>query len=187
LDVAASGENLFEREGLSVRHPARFVLIGSGNPEEGELRPQLLDRFGLSVDVKTPQDVASWVDIVKRRDAYERDPESFNAQWEAEESKLRQRIQAGRKKLKDVVVADAVQESAAALCLALKTDGLRGQLTIIRAARALAAFENAKAVELSHIKRMALPSLRHRLRRNPMEETGSAVRIERAIQDVLGS
>jgi magnesium chelatase subunit I len=187
LDVAASGENLFEREGLSVRHPARFVLIGSGNPEEGELRPQLLDRFGLSVDVKTPQDVASWVDIVKRRDAYERDPEGFNAQWDAEESKLRQRIQAGRKKLRDVVVPDAVQENAAALCLALKTDGLRGQLTIIRAARALAAFENAKAVELSHIKRMALPSLRHRLRRNPMEETGSAARIERAIQDVLGA
>ena len=77
LDVAASGENLFEREGLSVRHPARFVLIGSGNPEEGELRPQLLDRFGLSVEVKTPQDVASWVDIVKRRDAYERAPEAF--------------------------------------------------------------------------------------------------------------
>jgi magnesium chelatase subunit I len=187
LDVAASGENLFEREGLSVRHPARFVLIGSGNPEEGELRPQLLDRFGLSVEVKTPQDVASWVDIVKRRDAFERDPENFYAQWEPEEKKLRQRIQAGRKLLRDVDVSDAVQERAAALCLALKTDGLRGQLTVIRAARALAAFEKQKTVSLSHIKRMALPALRHRLRRNPLEETGSAVRIERAIQDVLGS
>ncbi len=186
LDVAASGENLFEREGLSVRHPARFVLIGSGNPEEGELRPQLLDRFGLSVEVKTPQDVASWVDIVKRRDAYECDPQKFYAEWESEEKKLRQRIQAGRKLLRDVVVPDAVQESAAALCLALKTDGLRGQLTVIRAARALAAFEKQKTVGLSHIKRMALPALRHRLRRNPLEETGSAVRIERAIQDVLG-
>jgi magnesium chelatase subunit I len=186
LDVAASGENLFEREGLSVRHPARFVLIGSGNPEEGELRPQLLDRFGLSVEVKTPQDVASWVDIVKRRDAYERDPKKFYAEWEPEEKKLRQRIQAGRKLLRDVEVPDAVQESAAALCLALKTDGLRGQLTVIRAARALAAFEKQKTVGLSHIKRMALPALRHRLRRNPLEETGSAVRIERAIVDVLG-
>ena len=99
---------------------------------------------------------------------------------------LRQRIQAGRSKLKDVVVPDAIQESAAALCLALKTDGLRGQLTLIRAARALAAFEKQRTVTLSHIKRMALPSLRHRLRRNPLEETGSGVRIERAIQDVLG-
>lgn len=186
LDVAASGENLFEREGLSVRHPARFVLIGSGNPEEGELRPQLLDRFGLSVDVKTPQDVASWVDIVKRRDAYDRDPENFHAEWEDDEKKLRQRIQAGRVKLKDMVVPDAVQERTAELCLALKTDGLRGQLTVIRAARALAAFEKQKTVELSHIKRMAIPALRHRLRRNPLEETGSAVRIERAILEVLG-
>jgi magnesium chelatase subunit I len=186
LDVAASGENLFEREGLSVRHPARFVLIGSGNPEEGELRPQLLDRFGLSVEVKTPQDVASWVEIVKRRDAYERDSESFLAQWQDEEQKLRARIAAGRKKLKDVVVPDTVQTAAATLCIALKTDGLRGQLTIIRAARALAAFEKQKAVALSHIKRMALPSLRHRLRRNPLEETGSSARIERAIGDVLG-
>jgi magnesium chelatase subunit I len=186
LDVAASGENLFEREGLSVRHPARFVLIGSGNPEEGELRPQLLDRFGLSVDVKTPQDVASWVDIVKRRDAYEQDPTKFYAEWEADEKKLRARIQAARKVLREVVVPDAIQESAAALCLALKTDGLRGQLTVIRAARALAAFEKQKTVTIQHIKRMALPALRHRLRRNPLEETGSAVRIERAIQDVLG-
>lgn len=186
LDVAASGENLFKREGLSVRHPARFVLIGSGNPEEGELRPQLLDRFGLSVEVKTPQDVASWVEIVKRRDAYERDSESFLALWQNEEKTLRTRIEAGRKKLKDVVVPDAVQKAAATLSIALKTDGLRGQLTIIRAARALAAFEKQKAVTLSHIKRMALPSLRHRLRRNPLEETGSAARIERAIVDVLG-
>ncbi len=149
LDVAASGENLFEREGLSVRHPARFVLIGSGNPEEGELRPQLLDRFGLSVEVKTPQDVASWVEIVKRRDAYERDSEGFLAHWQDEEQKLPVRIEAGRRKLKEVVVPDSVQEAAATLCIALKTDGLRGQLTIIRAARALAAFKKQKTVTLT--------------------------------------
>jgi magnesium chelatase subunit I len=187
LDVAASGENLFEREGLSVRHPARFVLIGSGNPEEGELRPQLLDRFGLSVEVKTPQDVASWVEIVKRRDSYERDAEGFFEQWHAEELKLRQRIEAGRKKLRDTVVPDAIQEQTAALCMALKTDGLRGQLTLIRAARALAAYEKHKTVTLAHVRRMAMPSLRHRLRRNPLEETGSSARIERAITDVLGA
>lgn len=187
LDVAASGENLFEREGLSVRHPARFVLIGSGNPEEGELRPQLLDRFGLSVEVKTPQDVASWVEIVKRRDAYERGPEEFYALWQDEEKQLRARIVAGRAKLKDIEVSDSLQEAAARLCIALKTDGLRGQLTLIRAARALAAFEKQKTVAMSHIKRMALPSLRHRLRRNPLDETGSAARIERAISEVLGA
>lgn len=187
LDVAASGENLFEREGLSVRHPARFVLIGSGNPEEGELRPQLLDRFGLSVDVRTPQDVASWVEIVKRRDRYERDPETFVSEWDADEKRLRQRIQSARKLLINVNVPDTIQEQAAALCLALKTDGLRGQLTLVRAARALAALEREKSVGLSHIRRMAMPSLRHRLRRNPLEESGSAARIERAIQDVLGA
>lgn len=186
LDVAASGENLFEREGLSVRHPARFVLIGSGNPEEGELRPQLLDRFGLSVDVKTPMDVASWVEIVKRRDAYERDPEGFFESWIGDENKLRLRIEAGRKKLKGIETPHVIQERAATLCMSLKTDGLRGQLTLIRAARALAAFEKQNTVTLDHLRRMAVPSLRHRLRRNPLEESGSAVRIERAIADVMG-
>jgi magnesium chelatase subunit I len=185
LDVAASGENLFEREGLSVRHPAKFVLIGSGNPEEGELRPQLLDRFGLSVDVRTPQDVATWVEIVKRRDAYERDPDTFCEQWEPQEKALQSKIVSGRKRLLDVEVSDEIQEKAASLCLSLKTDGLRGQLTLIRASRALAAFERQKSVTVGHLKRMALPSLRHRLRRNPLEETGSAVRIERAIGEVL--
>jgi magnesium chelatase subunit I len=186
LDVAASGENLFEREGLSVRHPARFVLIGSGNPEEGELRPQLLDRFGLSIDVKTPQDVASWVEIVKRRDAYERDPFAFAAAWEKDEKTLRNRIQSARKSVMQIEVSDAMQEKAASLCLALKTDGLRGQLTLMRAARALAAFERQRRVTVDHLKRMASPSLRHRLRRNPLEETGSIARIERSIQEVLG-
>jgi magnesium chelatase subunit I len=187
LDVAASGENLFEREGLSVRHPAKFVLIGSGNPEEGELRPQLLDRFGLSVEVKTPQDVASWVEIVKRRDAYERDPQNFAADWHEQDRSLRSRIVSARKRLSDVAVSDALQEKAAALCLALKTDGLRGQLTLMRAARALAAFEKQKSATAQHFKQMAIPALRHRLRRNPLEDTGSAVRIERALAEIFGT
>ncbi len=89
IDVAASGENVVEREGLSVRHPARFVLVGSGNPEEGELRPQLLDRFGLSVEVRTPQDIPPASAIVRRRDAFERDPAAFTAEWQAEEAALR--------------------------------------------------------------------------------------------------
>jgi magnesium chelatase subunit I len=185
LDVAASGENVVEREGLSVRHPARFVLVGSGNPEEGELRPQLLDRFGLSVDVRTPQDVATWVEVVKRREAFDRDPDAFTAAWDEKDKALRRKILAARKRLEMVVVSDAMLEKAAALCLTLKTDGLRGQLTLMRVARALAAYEGAKALTLDHLRRMALPALRHRLRRNPLEETGSATRIELAVAEIL--
>lgn len=187
LDVAASGENVVEREGLSVRHPARLVLVGSGNPEEGELRPQLLDRFGLSVEVRTPTEVATWVEIVKRRDAFERDPEGFTALWAKDEDTTRRRIVKARKALNAVEVPDTILERAAALCINLKTDGLRGQLTLMRAARALAAFEGAKHVTDDHLKRMAAPSLRHRLRRNPLDETGSATRINRAVAEVLGA
>jgi len=107
IDVAASGENVVEREGLSVRHPARFVLVGSGNPEEGELRPQLLDRFGLSVEVKTPDGLAARVEVVRRRDAFERDPVVFIDQWRKEDERTRRRIVAGRTRLNDVVIPDA--------------------------------------------------------------------------------
>jgi magnesium chelatase subunit I len=185
LDVAASGENVFERDGLSLRHPARFVLIGSGNPEEGELRPQLLDRFGLSVEVTTPADPAQWVEIVKRRDAFERDPQTFTAQWSEAETKTSKRIATARKRVGDVAVSDAIHHRAASLCLALKTDGLRGQLTLIRAARALAAYEGRKAVKDDDLMRMAPAALRHRLRRNPLDETGSSARIGRAISEVF--
>jgi magnesium chelatase subunit I len=187
LDVAASGENVVEREGLSVRHPARIVLVGSGNPEEGELRPQLLDRFGLSVEVRTPTDVPTWVEIVKRRDAFERDPEGFTAQWAKEEEAIRRRIVKARKNLNSVEVPDEILARAAALCINLKTDGLRGQLTLMRAARALAAYEGVKRVSDDHLKPMAAPSLRHRLRRNPLDETGSSTRITRAVAEVLGA
>jgi magnesium chelatase subunit I len=186
LDVAASGENLVEREGLSIRHPARFVLVGSGNPEEGELRPQLLDRFGLSVDVRTPSDVSVWVEIVKRRLAFEADPEGFYKQWSEAEAGLRRKLVAGRKKLAAITVPDKVFERAAELCIHLKTDGIRGQLTLMRVARALAAFEGKATVSEDHLKRMAGPALRHRLRRNPLDETGSATRIDRAILDIFG-
>ena len=114
IDVAASGENVVEREGLSVQHPARFVLVGSGNPEEGELRPQLLDRFGLSVDVKTPQDLGSRIEVVKRRDAFERDPQAFIEQWKKEDNKIRRKIAAARERLEFTSVPDAVLERAAA-------------------------------------------------------------------------
>jgi magnesium chelatase subunit I len=186
LDVAASGENVVEREGLSVRHPARFVLVGSGNPEEGELRPQLLDRFGLSVEVRTPADLAVRIDVVRRRDAFERDPAAFVAKWAREEAELRRRIVAGRKRLDAVRVADDVLERAARLCIALGTDGLRGELTLVRAARALAGLESARAVSDAHLRRVAPAALRHRLRRNPLDDAGSTTRVERAVTETLG-
>src|SRR5271166_4384601 len=174
LDVAASGVNVVEREGLSVRHPARFVLIGSGNPEEGELRPQLLDRFGLAVDVKTPSDIPTRIEVVKRRDAFERDPDAFLKKWSGEERKLRKRIVAARARLASVVTPDGAIETATRLCLALGTDGLRGELTLIRAARALASLEGEGTVGDDHLRRMAPLALRHRLRRDPLDEAGSA-------------
>lgn len=187
IDVAASGENVVEREGLSVRHPAKFVLIGSGNPEEGELRPQLLDRFGLSVEVTTPDNVPTRVEVVKRRDAFERDAAAFIERWRPEEEKLRRRIVAARKILADVVVPDHIVERAAELCMKLGTDGLRGEMTMVRAARATAAFAGASAVKESHLVSVATMALRHRLRRDPLDEAGSSARVLRAIDEVFGA
>lgn len=186
LDVAASGENLVEREGISIRHPARFVLVGSGNPEEGELRPQLLDRFGLCVEVRTPTDIATRIEVIRRRDAYERDHAAFCAAWEKEQSKLRRRILAARAQLPSVEVPDAALERAAQLCLALGTDGLRGELTLIRAARALAALDDLPEVGTAELRRVAVPALRHRLRRNVLDEASGTTRVERALTEQFG-
>jgi len=186
LDVAASGENLVEREGLSLRHPARFVLVGSGNPEEGDLRPQLLDRFGLSVEVTTPTCLEDRVEVIRRRDAFDSDPEQFLRRWSGPEGKVRRRIQEAREHLEQVEVPDAALIRASDLCLRLGTDGLRGELTLIRAARSLAALEGASRVEDDHIHRMATSALRHRLRRDPLDDTGSTVRVERALAEVFG-
>lgn len=184
IDVAASGENVIEREGLSVRHPARFVLVGSGNPEEGELRPQLLDRFGLSVEVRTPTEIAQRVEVVRRRDAYERDPAAFSALWAKQDAKVRKQILQARERLPEVQVDDAVLYRASELCVAVNSDGLRGELTLMRAARALAALQAAPAVTPAHLRQIAVPALRHRLRRNPLDDTGSGERIERAVAEL---
>ncbi len=187
LDVAASGENVVERDGLSVRHPARFVLIGSGNPEEGELRPQLLDRFGLSVEVRTPTDLPSRIEVVRRRDDYERDRAAFVERWSAEDARVGRKIVAARKRLPGVKVPDSALERVSRLCMALGTDGLRGELTLMRAARALAAFDGDDEVGDSHLKRIAPSALRHRLRRNPLDDAGSTTRVERGIAELFGS
>ncbi len=187
IDVAASGENVVEREGLSVRHPARFVLIGSGNPEEGELRPQLLDRFGLSVEVKTPGTLEQRVEVVKRRDAFEQDPQAFTEHWKKEDDKVRKGIVAGRKRLAAVRIPDSARAFTAQLCMALGTDGLRGDLTLVRAARALAAWQGDTAVTQAHLERVAPPALRHRLRRNPLDDAGSSTRVERALAELAAA
>lgn len=185
IDVAASGENVIEREGLSVRHPARFVLVGSGNPEEGELRPQLLDRFGLAVEVRTPRELPTRVEVIRRRDAFERDPDAFCAQWEPEAAKLRRRLLRARRSVAEVAVGDAALVRAAELCLTLGTDGLRGELTLIRAARALAALEGRAAVGDAELRRVAAPALRHRLRRDPLDDADASQRVERAVAEVF--
>lgn len=186
IDVAASGENLVEREGLSVRHPARFVLIGSGNPEEGELRPQLLDRFGLSVEVKTPTDLPTRVSVVRRRDDFERDRAAFIEHWSKEEDRVRRRILKARERLPTVMVPDAALERAAQLCMNLGTDGLRGELTLIRAARVLASLDGDSSINDKHLRRVAPSSLRHRLRRDPLDDAGSSTRVERALAQLFG-
>jgi magnesium chelatase subunit I len=187
IDVAASGENLVEREGLSVRHPARFVLVGSGNPEEGELRPQLLDRFGLSVQVRTPQDLALRVSIIKRRDAFDKDPAAFKALWHKDNLKLQKRILKARDLLAEVEVSDDMLMLCARLCQQLGTDGLRAELTLLRATRAYAALQGHKAVKPEHLQSMAPLALRHRLRRNPLDDTDSGARVQRSLQEVLAA
>lgn len=184
LDVAASGENIVEREGLSIRHPARFVLIGSGNPEEGELRPQLLDRFGLSVEVRTPADIETRVTVIKRRTAFDADPAGFVAQWQGETDKIRQSIVDARIHLARVERKDDVIERAARICMALGTDGLRGEMTLMRAATALAALDGARVLTPEHLTAIAPSVLRHRLRRNPLDEAGSDARIARVLEDL---
>jgi magnesium chelatase subunit I len=185
LDVAQSGENLVEREGLSIRHAARFVLVGSGNPEEGELRPQLLDRFGLSVEVRSPQDVATRVEVMRRRDAYDTGFDAFMADWRKKDASLQKKILAARKKLPLLTTPDAVLQDCAALCIALGSDGLRGELTLLRAARALAALEGAASIGRNHLKAVAPMALSHRLRRDPLDEAGSGTRVARIVAEVL--
>jgi magnesium chelatase subunit I len=186
LDVAQSGENVVEREGLSIRHPARFVLVGSGNPEEGELRPQLLDRFGLSVEVASPRDIPSRVEVIRRRDAYDSDHDAFMKRWRAQDTKLRKRILAARDGLRALDTPEATLIDCAELCVALGSDGLRGELTLLRAARALAAFHGDTSVTRSHLRRIAASALRHRLRRDPLDEAGSTTRVARTVDELFG-
>jgi magnesium chelatase subunit I len=185
LDAAASGCNIVEREGISVRHPARFVMVGSGNPEEGELRPQLLDRFGLHAEIKTITDVEQRVEIVERRERFENDHRSFHLDWAPEQDKLRKRLARSRRSLRSVKMARPLLLVAARLCGALGIDGHRGELTIARAARALSAYAGRGSVVEDDVRAVAVMALRHRLRKDPLGNIGSGDRVEQALNDVL--
>ncbi|MBO3761766.1 magnesium chelatase ATPase subunit I [Ciceribacter sp. L1K22] len=181
LDAAASGVNVVEREGLSVRHSARFVLVGSGNPEEGDLRPQLLDRFGLAVDVRTINDLSMRIEVIRRRDAYETDPAAFAAEWGKREAAIRNRVVAARKMLRQVEIPEAVLSRMSQLCMRLGIDGMRGELTLMRAGRAAAALDGRSAITWADVEAIAPMVLCHRLRRDPLDDAGSTPRIERAL------
>ena len=177
LDSAASGWNTVEREGVSVRHPARFVLIGSGNPEEGELRPQLLDRFGMSVEVRTVRDPELRVQVVDQRTAFDTDPDQFSAAVEAGQQALQQRVVEAQQRLDQVQIDDDLRLRISAVCGELDVDGLRGDIVTNRAARALAAFEGRTEVTEEDVARVASCCLRHRLRKDPLEQIDSGDRL----------
>ena len=184
LDVAASGRNIVEREGISFSHPARFVLVGSGNPEEGELRPQLLDRFGLHARITTITAIDERIEIVVRRDRFERNPAAFRAEMEPEQARLRQRIAGAKQLLPAVIIERETLSLIGELCVRLSVDGHRGELTIMYAAKALAAFEGRQRAAAADVARVAAMALRHRMRKDAFGEIDAGVRIEQVLRTV---
>ncbi|WP_328839953.1 putative cobaltochelatase [Streptomyces europaeiscabiei] len=172
LDAAAMGASYVEREGVSVRHAARFLLVGTMNPEEGELRPQLLDRFGLTVEVAASREPDQRVEVVRRRLAYDDDPAAFVARWADEESDVRQRVVAARELLPSVVLGDGVLRQIAATCAAFEVDGMRADIVMARTATALAAWAGRTEVLADDVRQAALLALPHRRRRNPFDAPG---------------
>ncbi|MFJ3906734.1 putative cobaltochelatase [Streptomyces sp. NPDC090025] len=172
LDAAAMGSSYVEREGVSVRHAARFLLVGTMNPEEGELRPQLLDRFGLTVEVAASRVPEQRVEVVRRRLAFEDDPAGFAARWADEERALRERVVAARELLPKVTLGDAVLLQIAATCAAFEVDGMRADIVMARTATALAAWAGRTEVTSDDVRQAALLALPHRRRRNPFDAPG---------------
>ncbi|GAA1307628.1 putative cobaltochelatase [Streptomyces sanglieri] len=172
LDAAAMGASYVEREGVSVRHAARFLLVGTMNPEEGELRPQLLDRFGLTVEVAASRETDQRVEVVRRRLAYDDDPAGFAAGWAGEEDALRARIVAARALLPEVRLGDSALRQIAATCAAFEVDGMRADIVMARTATALAAWAGRTDVLAEDVRQAALLALPHRRRRNPFDAPG---------------
>ncbi|KUM76404.1 putative cobaltochelatase [Streptomyces griseorubiginosus] len=172
LDAAAMGASYVEREGVSVRHASKFLLVGTMNPEEGELRPQLLDRFGLTVEVAASREPDQRVEVVRRRLAYDDDPAGFAARWAAEESAIRQRVVAARELLPSVRLGDGALRQIAATCAAFEVDGMRADIVMARTATALAAWAGRTDVLAEDVRQAALLALPHRRRRNPFDAPG---------------
>jgi magnesium chelatase subunit D len=183
LDAAALGTSYVERDGVSVQHAARFLLVGTMNPEEGELRPQLLDRFGLTVEAIAPRDPATRAEVVRRRMAFDADPAAFAARFAGDEADIAASIVAARARLASIVVDDALLEMIAAVCASFGVDGLRADIVITRAAAAHAAWRGAAAVTREDIRAAARLALPHRRRRNPFDAPGLD---EQQLDDALG-
>lgn len=170
LDSAAMGINYVEREGVSFSHPAKFILVGTMNPEEGEMRPQLLDRFGISVDVRGEADFKVRSEIISRRLEFDLDPEAYVERYREESEQLRQRIQIAKERLPSIDILRQLIETAAKISITFGLDGHRADITLIRAARANAALEGRSEVSKEDIKEIAALVLSHRLKRRPFEE-----------------
>ena len=187
LDSAASGWNTVEREGISIKHPAKFILIGSGNPEEGELRPQLLDRFGMHAEIKTISDPNLRVRIVEERISFDQAPQVWLDRYKNEQLEIQARIVNAQKSLSKVTISKEFQLKISQICSQLQIEGLRGDIVSTRAAKALAAFETRTEVTLDDIKRTISLCLRHRLRRDPMESINSGDKIDGIFDSIFSS
>jgi magnesium chelatase subunit I len=186
LDSAASGWNTVEREGISIRHPARFVLVGSGNPEEGELRPQLLDRFGMHAEIRTVKEPALRVEIVEQRSQFDQDPHSFLDQHQAEQQAQQQELVKAQALLPQVTIDHDLRVQISQVCSELDVDGLRGDIVTNRAAKALAALEGRTEVTVDDIRRVITLCLRHRLRKDPLESIDSGYKVAKVFNQVFG-
>jgi magnesium chelatase subunit I len=186
LDSAASGWNTVEREGISIRHPARFVLVGSGNPEEGELRPQLLDRFGMHAEIRTVKEPALRVEIVEQRAAFDQNPQEFIQKYQPDQEALQKQLVMAQERLPEVQLDYDLRVKISQVCSELDVDGLRGDIVTNRAAKALAAFEGRNEVTVDDIRRVITLCLRHRLRKDPLESIDSGYKVEKAFNRIFG-
>ena len=187
LDSAASGWNTVEREGISIKHPAKFILIGSGNPEEGELRPQLLDRFGMHAEIRTIRDPNLRVKIVEERISFDQSPQTWFEKYEDEQINIQNRIVTAQKLLNQVKISKEFQLKISQICSELEIEGLRGDIVSTRAAKALTSFENRTEVTLDDIKRTITLCLRHRCRRDPMESINSGEKIDSVFEKIFSN
>jgi magnesium chelatase subunit I len=185
LDSAASGLNTVEREGISIRHPARFVLVGSGNPEEGELRPQLLDRFGMHAVIKTVKDPKLRVRVVEERTLFDLNPEEWINKYKEQQQALKTKIIEARNLISSVTISDDLKLKISQVCSELDVDGLRGDIVTNRAAKAYAAFNNRTKVEVEDIEKIITLCLRHRLRKDPLETIDSGDKVQKLFEEIF--